>query len=659
MTRLRQLTILAAMMTFAVSGFAQNTIGIFTSRYDNARSGQNREEPILKPSNVNATSFGKVYSYAVDGQIYAQPLWVYGVKVPGKGTHNAVYVTTQMDSVFAFDAGGTTTTPLWQDSFIDLANGIGPVPCGTDGNSDISCGVYPYYGITGTPVIDSSTNTMYLVARTYNYETKTAYQTLHALDITTGAEKFGGPEQISGSVPGNGVGSQHGMITFNPLADIQRAGLLLVTYPGPPVTKTIFIGWAGAAHGWIMAYDASQLTQDAILATTPNAGIGGIWASGNGLAADSAGNVYAAVGDALFDANSGGTDYGDTLMKLDSSLSVQDYFTPMDQACRQQNDMDLGSSGPMVLPTQGGAHPSEVLQSGKGGNPCDSSGVASLYVVDRTNMGKYNANLDNIVQEVSGAPGGYWSSPAYWSSNGRQAIYYGGVTADGGHGDYLKMYALTNGLLSTAPVAKSSNIFPIGTTPTVSSNGNNNGIVWAIERKDAFGVAPGDQPAVLYAYNAVNLATLYASNANPLRDQGGCANKFQVPTVANGKVFVATQNELDVFAAVGTPPAVSVALGDPCYTYAKQQVGTSSPAQTQTITNTGTSPLTLSIAVGGLDPGDFTQTNNCPSSLSAGQSCTVQITFTPTATGARVASLLITDNAPTSPQNSQLMGVGD
>src|SRR5579862_7984974 len=215
MSRFRSL-ILAVLLAGSMSAFAQNTIGLFTSRYDNGRTGENRLENILKLSNVNPSSFGKVFSYSVDGQVYAQPLWVYGVKVPGKGTHNIVYVVTQMDSVYAFDAGGTTATPLWQDSFIDLANGIGPVPCGTDGaGSDISCGVWPVYGITGTPVIDSSTNTMYLVARTYNNNTNTGYQSLHAIDITSGAEKVGGPVVIQGSVPGSGAGSKNGTINFD------------------------------------------------------------------------------------------------------------------------------------------------------------------------------------------------------------------------------------------------------------------------------------------------------------------------------------------------------------------------------------------------------------------------------------------------------------
>lgn len=660
MSRIRLFSATVSVLLIALVGapaFSQNTVEVFTSRYDNQRTGQNLLEQTLTPSNVTVNTFGKVFSYPVDGQVYAQPLYAYQLSIPGQGVHNVLYVVTQNDSVFAFDADGTTTTPLWQDSFIDPPTII-PVPCGTDGSgSDISCGVYPYYGITGTPVIDGTTNTMYLVARTFNTTTNAGYQTLHALDITTGAEKFGGPVQISGSVQGTGVGSHRGTITFNPLGDIQRPGLLLLTENGVTI---VYIGWAGAAHGWIMAYDASTLAQTAIFATTPNAGIGGVWHSGNGLAADTQGNIYAAVGDALFDANTGGSDYGDTLMRLNSSLEVQDYFTPMDQACRQQNDMDLASSGPLVLPDQPGQYPYEILQSGKGGNPCDPSGVASIYLVDRTNMGKYNPNQDNIVEEVGGAPGGYWSSAAYWSTTGMQAIYYAGVVAEGGTGDYLKMYTLTNGLLSTSPVAQSSNVFPIGATPTVSSNNDSNGIVWAIQRNDPLGLSPGQQPAVLYAYNALNLANLYNSGQNKTRDQGGCANKFAVPTVALGEVYVGTQNEIDVFGLLGTPPAVAVSLKQPCYTFNKQNVGTSSPPEAQIVKNIGTSTLSISnVTVQGLNLGDFTETDNCKGAqLGPGQTCKIEITFTPSAAGPRVGELLIEDNAPNSPQNSQLMGKG-
>ena len=641
------------------SAVGQTTLGVFTQQYYNTRTGNNTYERILTPKNVSSTQFGKLFSFTVDGQVYAQPLWVSGVKIPGQGTHTVVYTVTQLDSVFAFDAN--TGVQLWQDNFTDLANGIGPVPCGTDGGgADISCSVFPYYGITGTPVIDPSSQTMYLVARTYNNNTSTGYQTLHALDITTGAEKFGGPVQIQGSVPGTGAGSVNGTITFNPLADIQRPGLLLEANKITGV-ETVYIGWAGAAHGWIMAYDAKTLQQTAIFNTTPDGIRGGVWQSGNGMAADNDGYIYASTGDGPFDASTGGPDYADSLLKFDGDLNIVDYFTPMDQACRYQDDFDVSSSGPVILPKQPGLYPDEVIESGKGGNPCDASGAAPIYLVDRDNMGKYNPGVDNVVQEIPGAPIGYWSSPTYWREGTQAAIYYAGQSAEGGHGDYMKMYTLTDGLLSSTPVSQSSNIFPIGATPSSSGNGVTNGIIWATERQESQSLEPGQLPAILYAYDATNLANmLYNSTQNPARDTGGCANKFQVPVVANGKVYVGTQNEVDVFGLLGTPPpAPAIGLSSPCYTFNKQAVGTTSTPRFLVVTNVGTANMTLgTVSIRGLNASDFAETNNCPSTLTPNASCSIKITFTPSALGPRVAQVMIPDNAAGNPQNTALTGVG-
>lgn len=644
---------------------SKGQISVLTQQYNNARTGNNTSETILTPSNVNFEQFGKLFSFTVDGQVYAQPLWVPGVNIPGMGTHNVVYTVTEMDSVFAFDAN--TGAQLWTVNFTDPANGIGPVPCGSTpgGGNDISCSVYPYYGITGTPVIDPSTQTMYLVARTYNNNTEVGYQYLHALDITTGAEKFGGPVLIQGSVQGTGAGSVGGTITFNPLADIQRPGLLLENN-NVTGNKTVYIGWAGAAHGWLIAYDATTLEQIVILNTTPDGIRGGVWQSGNGLAADSNGYIYASTGDGPFDVNTGGVDYGDSLLKLDGDLDIIDYFTPMDQACRYASDFDVSSSGPVIFPTQSGQYPDEVVQSGKGGDPCDSSGFAPIYLVDRDSMGKYNSGADNVIEEISGAPIGYWSSPAYWQSPTQQAIYYAGEAAPAGVGDYLKMYTLTDGLLSTAPVSQSSNVFPIGATPSTSGNGTANGIVWATERQEASGLQPGQLPAILYAYDATNVgSTLYNSTQNAARDTGGCANKFQVPVVANGKVYVGTQNEVDVFGLLGktvAPSAVAApvaSLSSPCYTFDQQTVGTTSTPRYLVLTNIGNATMTVGpISIRGLNAGDYAQTNNCPATLAPNKNCSIRITFTPTATGPRVGQIMIQDNAIGSPHNNAVTGKG-
>jgi sugar lactone lactonase YvrE len=641
-------------------GFSQNFAGVLTQHNDNGRTGQNLQETTLTPQNVNSTGFGKLFSYSVDGQIYAQPLYVPNVSIPNQGIHNVIYVTTQNDTVYAFDADGLNSAPLWQDSFVNPAAGIIPVPCGTDGSTSIACGVYPIYGITGTPVIDPYTNTMYLVARTY--ENSVGVQRLHALDLGSGAEKFGGPVVIAASVPGTGTGhTKANVVNFNPLADIQRAGLLLVN-------GTVYIGWAGAQHGWIMGYSAQNstqtLTQVAAFNTTPNSGSGGIWASGNGLAADTSGNIFAAVGDATFDANSGGIDYGDSVLKLNGSLQVLDYFAPMDQACRAANDKDLGSAGPMLLPAQPGPFPDELIVAGKGGSPCQASGLSLIYLINQNGLGAYNPSQDQVVQEISGTTGGYFSSPAYWQGEGGTNLYLAGTGAGQRVGDYLKMYSLTNGQLSTAPVAQSTNPFTVGSTPSVSANGSSAGIVWAIERQDPLGTISGTLPAILYAYDATNVSTmLYNSAQQQKRDQGGCGNKFQVPTIANGKVYVGTQNEVDVFGLLpNNPPAApGINLSVPCEVFPSQAVGTTSKVRSVVLTNIGnsqTTPLEITgVAISGPGAADFAQTNNC-SSLAIGALCTISITFTPSVAHPESAYVMITDNAAGSPHNVYLVGPG-
>jgi hypothetical protein len=663
-TQAAQARSFAALYKSAVSSGVsapQSFQGVLTSRNDLARTGQNLNETVLTPQNVNTSEFGRLLSYTVDGQIYGQPLYVPNVSIPGQGTRNVLYVATQMDSVFAFDADGLQSAPLWQDSFINLAQGIGPVPCWLARVDNEACSVYPYHGINGTPVIDPSTNTMYLVSRTYQASSGKGFQYLHALDITTGAEKFGGPVLIHGSVPGTGSGSHDGVITFSELDDIQRPGLLLLN-------GVVYIGWSGAEHGWIMGYDAQTLAQTAIFSTTPDAVRGGVWQSGNGLAADTSGDIYATVGDALFDADTGGPDYGDTLLKLDSGLNVVDYFTPLDQNCRYLDNFDLSGSGPVVLPKQPGNFPDEVITAGKGGSPCDLGG-APIYLLNQNSLGKYAFYVlsDDAIQQISGAPHGYWSSPAYWyGQNSHQPagpgafIYYAGVTAPGGQGDYLKMYSLTQGLLSRQPVAQSPNIFPIGATPSISANGSGSGVVWAIERQEAFDAQPGQLPAILYSYDAGDVSNmLYNSSQNVQRDQGGCGNKFQVPTIANGKVYVATQNQVDIFGVLSSQPAPAVYFSAPCNTFADQPVNTSSPAWPATLTNSGGAALNIgSITLTGMNASDFSQTNNCPSTLQPTAYCTIQIMFEPSAPGPRIAQLIVNDNALATPQNVAVTGYG-
>jgi hypothetical protein len=648
---LKQFAIAAAAFSLAVTCLtpagAQTFTGVITQHNDVGRSGQNLNETILTPANVGPTTFGKLFSYSVDGQMYAQPLYVPNVSIQGQGTHNVIYVETQNDSLYAFDADGLSPTALFQVSFINPAAGITAVPCKTDGNTDITCGVYPIYGINSTPVIDLTTNTMYLVTRTDN--NGTYYQTLHAIDITSGKEKLGGPVNISGSVAGTGAGSKKGVVAWDPLRDVQRAGLL-------ELNGIIYIGWAGAAHGWIMGYNAISLKRTAIFNTTPNAQLGGVWAAGNGLVADAAGNIYAAVGDATFDANTGGSDYGDSLLQLNGDLQVLSYFTPNNESCRALNDLDLGSAGPMLLPNN------ELLIAGKGGAPCDSNPVASrMYLLNTSDLGGYNATTDQDLEEVIGSDLGYWSSPAYWQGAAGEYVYSAGVNKPG-VGDYLKLFSVTGGLLSTTPTFQSTDTYPAGATPSVSSNGSTNGIVWTIKRPEAIGVQPGVGAAELYAYDATDLNPLYNSaealSDKVARDRGGCANKFAVPTIANGKVYVGTQNELDVFGLLGTSSGPNVYLGNPCWTFAASVLGTP-VSEHLALANNGTAAMTISsVTITGNNAADFTQTNTCPATLNPGKECVITVTFTASVLGPEWANVMITDSAVGSPHNIYLVGVG-
>src|ERR1022692_4879535 len=358
--------------------YAQSFSGVLTYHNDIGRTGWNSDETILTPKNVNMSNFGKVFAYPLDGSSFSQPLYVPNVTIPGQGVHNVLYVVTENDGVYAFDADGLSVAPLWYVSLVNPAQGITAVPCQQMAQS---CNVYPIDGITGTPVIDPAGQTIYFVAQTL--ENGVYFQRLHALDITTGAEKFGVPTVIQGSVKTN-----KGTLVFDPQHNLPRPGLLLLN-------NIVYMAWAGSTHGWLASYDATTLQQLAIISTTPNGDLGGLWASGGGILSDGT-DIYMEAGDGTFDLDVAGKDWGDSIVKLDpNTLAVLDYFTPMDQNCRRLNDMDLGSGGPMLMPTQSGSYPYEIVVSGKGGTPCDpyQGGYNSLvYLVDKDNLGGYNAS---------------------------------------------------------------------------------------------------------------------------------------------------------------------------------------------------------------------------------------------------------------------------
>lgn len=522
--------VLAIMSLAGVRAQAQTYTGVLTWHNDNQRTGQNLSETILTPANVNPKEFGKLFSYTVDGQIYAQPLYVSSVTIPSQGVHNVVYVETENDSVYAFDADGLSATPLWQVSLI--LNGGTAVPCGATGACSA---ISPVFGITGTPVIDGTTGTMYLVA--FTAENGSWIQRLHALDITTGAEKFGGPVLIQASVSGTGGGSVGGVVTFDAIHESQRTALLLSN-------GIVYMGWGTFAyapwHGWMMGYNAATLQQVAVWNDTANGKRGGIWNSGSGFSTDSEGNIFVMTGDGTFDANTGGTEYGDSFVRLTptgaSGLTPVDYFTPFNQAYLSTNDLDVGSGGAMIVPTQTGNYPDEIIGAGKEG---------MIFVVDRDNMGGYSSTTNNNIQTVTSSSNGFWSSPAYWNGY----VYYVGS------GSPLSAYTLTSGLLSSSPVAQSATTFTYpGATPSISANGTTKGIVWMIQ--DPSGQPKGGAPAVLRAFEATNVAKqLYGSSQEGTRDTAGPGVKFAVPTIFNGKVYVGTQTQLDVYGLLSTGAA--------------------------------------------------------------------------------------------------------
>ena len=493
---------------------AQTYSGMLTWHNDLARTGQNLLETDLTPMNVSSTTFGKLFSFPVDGQIFGQPLYVYNVAIPGKGTYNVIYVATENDGVYAFDADGANTSALWYDSFIDPSKGITPIPCADTGA--VPCPFASVIGITGTPVIDPRSGTLYVVAATK--ENDKYVNRLHALDLATGAEKFGGPVQIEASVKGTGAGNKHGIVSFDAQHESQRPGLLLLN-------GVVYIGWASFGdvtpfHGWILGYGAASLAQVAVFNSTPNGSDGGVWQSGGGLSADAAGNIYLITGNGTFDINKGGSDWGDTFLKLDASLAVLDYFTPYDQRKLSKNDIDLGSGAGLLLPHQNGKFPDEIISAGKEG---------LIYVVHRSNMGKFDAHKNHVIQTVRGSANGYWSSAAYWDN----WVYFAG------QGDFLSQYTVSKGLLSKSAVFHAPTKF--GTTPSISANGLSNAIVWAIQ--------PNAQvlPAVLHAYDATKVSQeLYNSHQAGERDLLGLGITFSVPTIMNGKVYVGTGGELDV-----------------------------------------------------------------------------------------------------------------
>ena len=500
-------------------------VHVLTYHNDLARTGQNLNETILTPANVNSRQFGKLFSYPVDGYVYTQPLYVSALTIPGNGVHNVVFVATEHDSVYAFDADGGGV--LWKVSFLDPTAGITTVPA-----QNTNCDqIVPEIGVTGTPVIDLSAGTLYVVAMTLETSRNSqAYvHRLHALDITTGAEKPGSPVAIQASISGTGEGGS--TVTFNAKNYKQRPGLVLLH-------EVVYTSWSshcdiGRYHGWIIGYDAQTLQRVAVYNNTPNGNQGSFWASGAAPAVDRDGNLYLVAGNGTFDADRGGRNLGESFIKLSTAagLSAVDYFAPFNAISLNDRDLDIGSSGAMLLPDEAGgpSHPHVLVSAGKEGR---------VYVIDCDNMGHFQAGSDSqIVQSLSGVVDPLFGIPAYFN----RTVYFSGS------GDALKAFPVSNGMLSTAPASRTAaQLGYPGTVPGISANGAANGIVWVI-----------DPAARLRAYDAADLTKLlYDSGATNGRDSLGSYVKFSVPTIANGKVYLGTQRTLAAFgllAAQATP----------------------------------------------------------------------------------------------------------
>ncbi|MDE2451618.1 MAG: PQQ-binding-like beta-propeller repeat protein [Gammaproteobacteria bacterium] len=492
-----------------------------TYRDDAGRTGANLTESVLTTANVNSPSFGLLRILSVDGKVDAQPLYLSHLSIAG-GTHDVVFVATEHDSVYAFDA--QTGTTLWHESLL----GSGESPSDDRGCYQVS----PEIGVTSTPVIDRSAGpdgAIFLVAMSKDGSSN-YYQRLHALDITSGAELFNGPTTINPTYSS----STGGQKTFSPGQYAERAALLLAN-------KTIYTGWTSHCDvqpysGWIVGFSESSLAQTAALNFAADSDAGpSVWMSGGGLAADSTGSIYLITANGAFEPtlDSAGFpqngDYGNSFLRLSAAgggLAVADYFAPFNEVAESAADEDLGSGGPMLLPDvtdSGGVVRHLMVGGGKDGN---------LYVINRDDMGKFSATANADWQELDGAlPGAIYSSPAYFNGS----VYYGDV------GGSLKAFTVTSAKLSGLPASVTTTQFPYpGAAPAVSANGTSNGIVWAVQNGN---------PAVLHAYDATDLThELYNSTqASSGRDNFGTGNKFITPTIADGMVFVGTTNGVAVF----------------------------------------------------------------------------------------------------------------
>jgi hypothetical protein len=584
------LGIIQLLVLLAYGSFARAQ-DVTTWHYNNARTGVQSAETILTPANVNSAKFGKKFSLPVIGDIYAQPLYLRQFQMSDGKLHNVLLVATAQDYVYAFDADGKNPSQgyLWRKLLVNAGETWMTFK---DVNSDFD--IDPNIGIIGTPVVDRAGGTIYVVSRSKTTTGTVKYiQRLHALNVANGAEKLNGPTTIQATVKGLGDGAT--TISFAPRIHNQRSALLLAPTPGVGSGNSIFIVWASHGdqfryHGWVMAYDAANIAiRNAAGMTTPNGAEGGIWMAGGGPSSDGLGNIFAAVGNGTFDANTGGSDYGSSAIRFtvgNSLTSVADYFTPANFSSLNAQDQDMGSGALMLLPTQAGSIPHLAMTVDKSG---------TIYLINRDNMGHFTTPNNSCVQSFSGGAASKIRASLAFFNN----LVYAGLA-----GQPLQAWSLNpqTELFSTTPQSKSANIYGDntltrgnggGSVPSVSANGAANGIVWALDYSGFY-----HTPAKLYAYDAANLGTqLYNSTqAANNRDAAAVAVKFTTPTVANGNVYVGGRNAVTVYGLLTNGPLTATPTFSPgSGTYTSTQTVTindSTPNASIYYTTDGTTPST-------------------------------------------------------------------
>jgi len=644
------------LLCVALIGVCSGQVAIPTSRSDNARSGANTSETMLTPSNVNKNQFGSIFNYPIDYQALAQPLYVPNVNINVNGqvsTHNVVYVATMADSVYAFDAdsnAGSNANPLWWINFTDIDNNPanGPVPgLSTASGEYLPCSGgkttgFTQEGIAGTPVIDTTTGTLYVIAKTMmNVNgTVTVYHYLHAIDITSGAEKYNGPVQITAS----SVANNGHLTTFSSLHQLNRPGLLLLN-------GVVYAGFGSNGcndnnTGWLLAYDENTLQQVGSFNTSADLGLASIWQTGNGIAADEDGNIFVVTAESSsYNVPTGGQSYCNSVLELTNtigqanSLSLVDYFTPDDVAYLNVHDLDLSAGGPVVLPDQNGPATHLVVAGGKTG---------TLFALNRDDLGWYSSNDGQLSagqtngQEIDGEVGHLFDSPAYWNG----MLYY---AADA---DEIKAFALTNTgsypPVSTAPIMQTSREYVGSHSPSISANGNTNGILWVMSGGG------------LYAFDATNLEPLYNTNQSGVRDTLPKTAHFATQTIANGKVYVATLTTLQVYGLLqGLNLVTGANQTGPILTTLPQSIQvqvvdpySGAPIQGVTVTfSDGGKKGTFSNPVGSSDPNGNVSTTYTFSKTAGA--------YTLTASSLEAASLSIPETATPGPATQMVIHAGN